>query len=77
LRRSSCWLWLYCKACSHHAPQALAPVIIRWGPDTSGDVLRQRARCTRCGVKGATPMHPTWGGEHIGLAPFPADRLAR
>jgi hypothetical protein len=40
-------------------------------------MLRERVRCTRCGPRGATLMHPTWGGEHIGLSPFPADRLAR
>jgi hypothetical protein len=77
LRRSTCWLWLYCKVCPHHAPQALAPVIIGWGPETSSNVLRQRAHCTRCGARGATLMHPTWGGEDVGLSPFPADRLAR
>jgi len=28
---------------------AIAPLIIRWGPETSSDVLRRRARCSRCG----------------------------
>jgi hypothetical protein len=46
------------------------------GPDTSSEVLRQRARCTRCRARGATLMHPSFGGEHIGLALFPAERLA-
>jgi len=32
--------------CPHKAPMALAPLVIRWGPDTSGDMLRQCARCT-------------------------------
>ena len=30
---------------------ALAPLVIRWSPDTSGDMLRQCARCT-CGAPG-------------------------
>jgi len=30
--------------CRHHAPMALAPLVIRWGPDMSTDMLR---RCTR------------------------------
>jgi hypothetical protein len=34
-----------------------APLIIRWGPErpmgtgTSSDLLRQRARCSRCGTR--------------------------
>jgi hypothetical protein len=45
--------------------------VIRWGPNASSDVLRQRARCTACGHKGATLTHPTWGGNSIGFLPFP------
>ena len=48
--------------------------VIRWGAGTSSDVLRQRARCTACGHKGATIQHPGWGGADIGFLPFPADR---
>jgi hypothetical protein len=40
--------------------------------NASSDVLRQRARCTRCGHKGATIQHPGWGGADIGFLPFPA-----
>ena len=50
---------------------ALAPAIIRWGPDASSDMLRQRARCSGCGSKGATLQIPSWVGSEIGLAPFP------
>ncbi|HEX3505636.1 MAG TPA: hypothetical protein VHU22_19815 [Xanthobacteraceae bacterium] len=39
--------------------------------DAPGDVLRQRARCTACGSKGATIQHPTWGGNSVGFLPFP------
>jgi Spy/CpxP family protein refolding chaperone len=53
-QRSHCWTWVYYQKCLHHAPMALVPLIIRWGADTSSDRLRQRARCTKCGHKGAT-----------------------
>lgn len=77
LRHASCWFWLYCNACPHRAPAALAPLIIRWGADASSDVLRQRARCTRCGARGAMLMHPSWGDLQMGLSPFPTARMAR
>jgi hypothetical protein len=35
----------------------VAPLIIRWGADASSDVLRQSARCTCCGGKGANLQH--------------------
>jgi hypothetical protein len=50
---------------------AVTPLIIRWGPDTSSDKLRQSARCTACGSKGATIQHPGWGGAQVGFLPFP------
>jgi hypothetical protein len=40
---------------------------------STSDVLRQRARCTTCGSKGATLQHPCWGGNSIGFMPFPVD----
>jgi len=49
--------------------------IIRWGADASSDLLRNNARCTACGHKGAPLSHPGWGGTHVGFLPFPADRL--
>jgi hypothetical protein len=53
---------------------ALAPLIIRWGPDTSGDTLRLCARCSRCGHKGATLKHPGWVGNGVACwEPFPID----
>ena len=45
LHRSHCWTWVYCE--KWHAPMALAPLMIRWGAETSSDRLRQRARCTK------------------------------
>jgi hypothetical protein len=71
LQRSHCWTWVYCEKCLHHAPMALVPLIIRWGAETSSDRLRQSARCTQCGHKGATLQHPGWAGTHIGFQPFP------
>jgi hypothetical protein len=71
LQRATPWLWL---ARSAYAPLACAVPVIRWGPDTSSDKLRQSARCTACGHKGATIQHPGWAGEHIGFMPFPAER---
>jgi len=71
LQRSHCWIWVYCEKCLHHAPMALVPLIIRWGAEASSDQLRQRARCTKCGHKGATLQHPGWAGTHIGFQPFP------
>jgi hypothetical protein len=78
LRKQSCWVWLYCEeiGCHHSAPMALAPAIIRWGSDASSDVLRQRTRCSKCGHKGGVKIQgPSWAGEHVGLTPFPVDRL--
>jgi len=58
------WVWVYCTRyvplCQHSAPMALAPLIIRWGPEASSDMLRQCARYTACGHKGATLGHPGW-----------------
>ena len=71
LQRSHCWTWVYCEKCLHHAPMAFAPLIIRWGAEASSDRLRQCARCTICGHKGAALQHPGWAGTHIGFQPFP------
>jgi hypothetical protein len=75
-RKTSCWWGVCCEnvACLHHAPIALVPLIIRWGPDASMDVLRRSARCSRCGRKGAAIMHPGWGGSHVGTSPRPLSR---
>jgi len=55
IHRPPGWLWLICDRyppCLHRAPVALAPLIIRWGPDASSDMLRRSARCQVCGHKG-------------------------
>jgi hypothetical protein len=64
---------MYFYRCQPKAPFACAVAVIRWGADAPSDKLRQCARCTGCGSKGATLKHPTWGGNSIGFMPFPVD----
>jgi hypothetical protein len=73
LQREHPWTWLWCERCQHRAPFAFAAAVIRWRSTASSDVLRQRARCTACGPKGATLKHPSWGGNSIGFMPFPVE----
>lgn len=72
LQKGMGWAWLWCDRCQHHAPMLLAPLVIRWGPDTSSDKLRRCARCTACGHKGATLQHPSWVDNVVGFQPFPS-----
>ena len=60
----------------HGAPMAIAPLIIRWGPDTSSDVLHRCIRCTECGRKGATLQHPEWIENGVGWQPFPVEEMS-
>jgi hypothetical protein len=73
LRRDVSWFWAHCAnhRCSHYAPVALAVPIIRFGADASSDVLRQNARCSRCGGRGCTLQHPSHKDLLRGLAAFP------
>jgi hypothetical protein len=71
LRRGSPWCWVVCEHCLHRTPMAFAPLIIRWGPGASSDMLRRSARCTKCGRKGATLQHPSWAGSHVAFELFP------
>ena len=43
------WCWIKCTRCPHMRAVAIAPFIIRWGPHGWRDMLRQAARCTKCG----------------------------
>jgi hypothetical protein len=61
-------------ACRHYAPLACAVAVIRWRRDASSGVLRERARCTRCGRLDATMRHSGWGGADVGFLPFPVLR---
>ena len=69
-------MWLYCDSCGRGAPVAVAPWLIRYGPTASSDLLRENARCELCRSRGASLRLPSWGGLDVGIAPFPADRLA-
>ena len=65
------WFWVICSTCRHQTAVKFAPLIERFGADASSDVIRQSARCTACGHKGATLQHPSWAGERGGWEPFP------
>lgn len=54
---------------------AFAAAVIRWGAEAPGDTVRQRARCTACGHRGATIQRPGWGGGDVGFVPFPVERI--
>jgi hypothetical protein len=69
------WVWMHCVRCQHKAPFACAVAVIRWGANERSDRLRQCARCTACGHKGATLQHPGWGGGSTGFLPFPVFAL--
>jgi hypothetical protein len=56
------------QGCWRSVPTALAPLIIRLGPNASSDILRRSARCAHCGGKGAPVIRPSWGGMHTGFA---------
>jgi len=64
LRRVTPWLWVYCERCQHRS-------LIRWGADASSDMLRQSARCTQCGGRGATIQLPGWGGQQMPAPEWP------
>ena len=57
----------------HIAPVALAPFVIRWGADSSSDVMRERLCCALCGHRGAALRLPSWMGNDIEWQPFPAE----
>jgi hypothetical protein len=75
IRKSTCWVWLYCRVCGRGVPAALAPFIIQWCAQVSGDVLRRSARCAACGGKGVTIIGPSWKGTQEGAEPFPVERM--
>jgi hypothetical protein len=73
------WCWLCCTnsmVCSHSKPVAMAQFVIRYGPNTSSDIVRQRARCTVCGHKGASLRYPSWVNRTVGVQPFPVERMS-
>jgi hypothetical protein len=74
LKRITPWMWVCCPKCMHQTPMAFVPLIIWWGPNTSSDKLRNCARCTECGSKGAHLQHPSAVDSQVGMQPFPAHR---
>jgi hypothetical protein len=75
LQHSHCWTWVYCEKCLQRAPMALVPLIVRWGADTSSDRLRQRARSTKCGPKGATTSGMGGHAHRVSALPLTRTRL--
>jgi hypothetical protein len=67
------WMRLACVGlnCAHSKPVAVASFVIRYGSNTSSNVIRRRARCTVCGHLGCATMHPGVSGDL--LSPFPVD----
>jgi hypothetical protein len=59
MRQAPPWLRVRCRneQCMHHAPMAIAPLIIRWGADASSNRLRANARCVKCRMRGGDLKH--------------------
>lgn len=73
-----CRLWVWCDGampggyqCNHHAPFAVAPFVIRFGPMAPAERMLTVMRCGKCGHKGASFQHPSWSRDDSGM-PFPA-----
>jgi hypothetical protein len=71
------WCWIKCTRCPHMRAVAIAPYIIRWGPDGWRDMLRRAGCCTKCGKKGVQLQHPSWDGSDTGWAAMPVTQMAR
>lgn len=72
------WCWIYClnpfcERVLRPTPIAIAPYVIRWGPNASSDMLRRCARCMGCGHKGATLRVRQHDPERDDYAPFPIE----
>jgi hypothetical protein len=76
LQRAPGWHWAICgrPGCGHRRPLAIAPFVIRWGPDMSSDHLRENLVCARCGRRGPLLYHPSWVNRIVGWQPFPTDQ---
>jgi hypothetical protein len=69
------WFWVYCNNyyCSHRKATKLAPLIEKFGGDTSSDKIRRDSRCTKCGHKGATLIGRSHINSLVGEEPFPRE----
>jgi hypothetical protein len=80
IMRAPYWAWASCERlsvpfiCGHKAPIALAPFLIRWGPDASSDLIRARLRCSQCGRLGCALTVPSWVDKNIEWQPYPIGR---
>ena len=73
IRRDTPWVWAYCAGhkCHHQEPIALVPLMIRWGPNASSDMIRRNLRCSKCGHRGVTIQSPSWGMAEGGFRHWP------
>lgn len=75
LQRPPGWVWAHCTnlqaGCVHRRAVAIAPFVIRWGPDVSSDRLRAALKCGRCGHKGNVIQVPSWVDMETGFERFP------
>jgi hypothetical protein len=84
LRRSLPWVVVWCEGrvpggypCNHHAPFAVVPYIIRYGPTAPTYRWLKALRCSKCGHKGASLQYPSFGRVGDGFPPFPRGREMR
>lgn len=70
------WWRAFCNGqdCHHHQAVALAPFTIKWEPNASSDMIRNNLICEKCGHKGVTLSHPSWGDCIVGWQSFPKPR---
>lgn len=72
------WVFVWCgtPGCGHYAAVALAPLVIRWGPEAPRAWMLSRFRCRACGRRGTRITLPSMLGSHGHMA-FPAERALR
>jgi hypothetical protein len=66
------WVWWNCGKCRRWVAVPLAPFIIRWGTDASGDLLCKSLRCTKCGHRGGSFTVPSHCSLEVPSLRFPA-----
>ena len=49
--------------CMHSGASAVLPHMIRLGPMAPAERMLSVIRCGKCGYKGASFQHPTWGRD--------------
>lgn len=76
LAAGATWVWAHCAVpCNHSAAIPLAPIIARFGPETSSDRLRSALQCSLCGRRGVEIVIPRWADPQRGYAKLPVDRV--